>query len=83
MYSNYQLYHKKLKKYPFNSLKMCQDFLNLFVNLTEDSQKGNPRVFYFMKHYTIFKNKYISIIRNYSMANLKNKIINLLRRKLV
>ena len=83
MYSNYQLYHKKLKKYPFNSLKMCQDFLNLFVNLTEDSQKGNPRVFYFMKHYTIFKNKYISIIRNYSMANLKNKILNLLRRKLV
>ena len=33
MYENYDFYFKKIIEYPFNSEKMCQEYLDLFENL--------------------------------------------------
>ena len=80
VYDNYDLYVEKLLSYPFNSKKMCKDFLNLFERLLEQKIEINQKKYFFMSYYIIFKNKYISIIRSFSLFQVKNKLIDLIRK---
>lgn len=81
VYDNYDLYVEKLLSYPFNSKKMCKDFLNLFERLLEQKIEISQKRYFFMSYYIIFKNKYISIIRSFSLFQVKNKLIELIRKK--
>ena len=40
IYENYDLYLEKILKYPFNSDKMCFEYLTLFENLIENKMKS-------------------------------------------
>lgn len=81
VYYNYDLYVEKLLHYPFNSKKMCKDFLNLFERLLDQKTEISQKRYFFMSYYIIFKNKYISIIRSFSLFQVKNKLIELIRKR--
>ncbi len=39
MYEEYELYLEKIIEYPFNSEKMCEEYLNLFLNLIKNREE--------------------------------------------
>ncbi len=78
VYNNYQIYIEKLNYYPFNSDKMCEEFLTLFLELTKNQKKSNSHTHFIMSNYVIFKNRYMSIIRGISISSIKNKLKNLI-----
>ena len=78
LYNNYQMYIEKLNFYPFNSDKMCEEFLTLFLELTNNQQKNSYEIHFLMSSYVIFKNRYMSIIRGISISLIKNKLKTLI-----
>ncbi len=79
--SNYEIYKKKLISYPFNSDKMCEDFLKLFEQLVTMKRENHVQ---FKKNYmgsiTIIKNKISSKIRYNFFSNLLNTLGSIYKR---
>lgn len=71
MYNMYDFYLKKILKYPFNSDKMCEEYLKLFKNLINNKEevyrsrnikslKVTNKFFYRFKKNIIKKKKYLT-----------------------
>ena len=78
---NYDDYYEKLKKYPFNSEKMCEDFFEVFEKLIME-KKNNPIDFKKGLKGNIFllQNKIINKIRRNFISSIQNILSSLLRR---
>ena len=78
---NYDDYYEKLKKYPFNSEKMCEDFFEVFEKLIKE-KKNNPIDFKKGLKGNIFllQNKIINKIRRNFISSIQNILSSLLRR---
>lgn len=76
----YDIFRNKIKNYPFSAKKMCDEFYNLFIDLTKDKKinrsvysKGvSGRIF-------IYKNKILSFFRDYIVSQIKLLIQKLKR----
>jgi len=75
----YNLLKNSLLSYPFNSQKMCQEFLNLFYNLVEkkDTLDTKPLKLKGMK--VIIKSYFQKFLRANFLSSIKNKIIKLFK----
>jgi hypothetical protein len=74
---SYEYFYKKLKNYPFNSEKMCDEFFTIFEKVIEDKNKN---FIDFRRGYRgnilLFKNKIVNKIRRNYISNLQNLIIS-------
>lgn len=79
--SNYDMYIEKLKTYPFNSDKMCKEFLSLFEDLVKEKQ--NSKVDFktgFQGTFLLIRNKTINKIKVNIFLNIQSFIASLLRK---
>lgn len=80
IYKNYNKYAQKLSNYPFNAEKMCRDFLSLFEKLLHQEIESQTKNYFIMKNYVIFKNRYSSLIRGFSLPLIKKAIKDFIKR---
>jgi hypothetical protein len=67
MIANYELTVENIKKYPFNSTKMCQDYLSIFKKMIENPEKkiiSNENKILFQ-----IKKKYFLILKRFKTKN--------------
>ena len=78
---SYDTLKEKLKNYPFNSNKMCEEYLDLFQNLLETNDNlSNVNSNYSLRgRLLILKNKFLRIFRDQLYLNIKNKLANFYR----
>tara|TARA_B100000902_G_scaffold59643_1_gene66766 strand:- start:49657 stop:50754 length:1098 start_codon:yes stop_codon:yes gene_type:complete len=79
--SNYDQYKERLKSYPFNSDKMCEEFLDLFELLV--SEKRSNLIKFEKKligTILIYKNKVINKIRSSLFLNIQNILSSIIRK---
>jgi len=79
--TNYENYKEKLKLYPFNSDKMCDEFYNLFEILIE-KKKLNSKTFKIgmVGNILLLRNKIINKIRRNILTTVQAFLINILRK---
>jgi glycosyltransferase involved in cell wall biosynthesis len=70
---NYDFYKEKLKGYPFNSEKMCLEFVQIFKDLVEKQDKINTRLG-FASNAILFRNKLSKFTRKNKISTLKSII---------
>ncbi len=79
--NNYDAYYKKLKKYPFNADRMCDEFFSIFENVIDEKQNNYK---YFKKGFRgnllLFKNKIINKIRTNYISNIQNIVLSIFRK---
>ena len=73
---NYDSYIKKLENYPYESNKMCEEYLNLFLELTSNNKNLEVKS-KFKRSIVLFKNKCQVILRKISF---KEKLKLLIRK---
>ena len=79
--SNYDEYIKKLKTYPFNSDKMCKEFLSLFEDLVIEKQKSKIDFKKGSKGtLLLIRNKTVNKIRANIFLSIQSFIASLLRK---
>jgi len=79
--SNYDKYIEKLKTYPFNSDKMCKEFLSLFEDLVEEKQKSKVDFKKGSKgNLLLIRNKTINKIRANIFLNIQSFVVSLIRK---
>ena len=78
------MYVQKLEDYPFNSEKMCSDFLKLFNDIANQKQLqvdklkiNNKKKFFYL-----MKNKILKYFRKLFSINLKNYLSNIVKKAL-
>ena len=78
---SYDTLKEKLKIYPFNSNKMCEEYLDLFQNLLDANDiLSNENSNYSLRgRFLILKNKFLRIFRDQLYLNFKNKLANFYR----
>ena len=82
MKSEYDIYLEKLSKYPFNSEKMCNDFLELFNKIIKQKDlesidiKVNPQ----KKYLFLVKNIFLKYFRKMFSLNLKSYLIYVVKK---
>ncbi len=80
--NQYGKYIEKLKTYPFNSEKMCNEFLSLFNSVVE--QKNFQRIEVHSnnnrKYIYLTKNKILKYTRKLISINLKSYLINIVKK---
>ena len=76
---NYPFYKRKLSLYPFNSEKMCEEFLDLFNNLISIKSDKTNINYLFRGRVLIFKYKFLKIFRDKMYLSLKNKLAQIYR----
>ena len=72
--SEYETYKTKMKDYPFNSEKMCEDFLDLFNDLVNDKSTDQLIRLNLSSYLFLLKNKLLKLVRRDMFINLKNII---------
>ena len=73
--NNYSKIKLAMSKYPFNSKKMCQEYMNLFNFLVKTSDVKNKNSNYLLRgKFFIFKNKFLKIFRDKVYLTIKNKL---------
>ena len=72
--SEYETYKIKMKDYPFNSEKMCEDFLDLFNDLVNNKSSNQSAKLNWLSYLFLMKNKLLKFIRRDIFINLKNII---------
>ena len=72
--SEYEAYKTKMKDYPFNSEKMCEDFLDLFNDLVNDKSTDQLKRLNLSSYLFLLKNKLLKLLRRDIFINLKNII---------
>jgi len=78
---NYNILKTKMPHYPFNSAKMCKDFLELFETELEKTKyldDVSPNS-WFLKYLFIYKNKILKFLRRIFAFSIKNKLTTLAR----
>jgi glycosyltransferase involved in cell wall biosynthesis len=70
---NYDFYKEKLKGYPFNSEKMCLEFVQIFQDLVDKQDKINTRLG-FASNAILFRNKLSKFTRKNKISTLKSII---------
>ena len=70
---NYDFYKEKLKNYPFNSEKMCHEFVQIFQDLVDKQDKIATRLS-FASNVILFKNKLSKFTRKNKFSTLKSII---------
>ena len=76
------MYLKKLKDYPFNSEKMCNEFLDLFeetINKKSNSTVNND-VNKYLKNLFLIRNKFLKLLRNIFSFNLRNELATIINK---
>jgi len=72
--SEYEIYKLNMKDYPFNSEKMCKEFLDLFNQLVAKNSLIEPTNLNFLSYLFLYKNKLLKFVRRDIFINLKNII---------
>ena len=72
--SEYETYKIKMKDYPFNSEKMCEDFLDLFNDLVNNKSSNQFIKLNWFSYVFLMKNKLLKFVRRAIFINLKNII---------
>ena len=70
---NYDFYKEKLKGYPFNSEKMCHEFVQIFQDLVGKKDKIKIRLS-FVSNVILFRNKLSKFTRKNKFSTLKSII---------
>lgn len=70
---NYDFYKEKLKGYPFNSEKMCLEFVQIFQDLVDKQEKIKTRLG-FASNAILFRNKLSKFTRKNKFSTLKSII---------
>ncbi len=79
MINNYEEYRNKLNQYPFNSGKMCEEFVDLFEILINNKKNNEPSKNNLIGKAVLAKNKYMKLIRLFAFSNIKNNLIKIVR----
>jgi len=74
MISEYETYKSKMIDYPFNSEKMCDEFLDLFNNLLNNKILNQSIKLNLISYLFLSKNKLLKFVRRDIFTNLKNII---------
>ena len=80
--SEYETYKIKMKDYPFNSEKMCEDFLDLFNDLVNNKSSNQSAKLNWLSYLVLMKNKLLKFVRRDIFINLKNIIKKRLKKKI-
>ena len=72
--SEYETHKIKMKDYPFNSEKMCEDFLDLFNDLVNNKSSNQFIKLNWVSYLFLMKNKLLKFVRRDIFINLKNII---------
>lgn len=82
--NQYEVYIQKLKIYPFNSEKMCSDFLKLFNDIAEQKklQVDKHKINYQKKYFYLIKNKILKYFRKLFSINLKSYLSSIVKKAL-
>lgn len=82
--NQYEVYIQKLKVYPFNSEKMCSDFLKLFNDIAEQKklQVDKHKINYQKKYFYLMKNKILKYFRKLFSINLKSYLSSIVKKAL-
>lgn len=80
--SDYDIYLKKLGKYPFNSEKMCNDFLDLFneIIVQKDLESIDIKVNPKKKYLFLAKNIFLKYFRKMFSLNLRSYLIYVVKK---
>ena len=84
MIENYDKYKTKMTSYPFNSMKMCDEYYSLFVDLVNNKHrdlKKNTQM-NIASYLFLLKQKYQKVFRDNLYFNFKAKMIFLIRKAL-
>ena len=71
---------KNLDSYPFNSIRMCQEYLELFINLIEINKSKKQLKKHYLNRFYLMKFKLSKYTRSSFKNNLKNRIKELVKR---
>tara|TARA_B100000925_G_scaffold50842_1_gene33109 strand:- start:217 stop:1317 length:1101 start_codon:yes stop_codon:yes gene_type:complete len=78
---DYSKYKNRIKKYPFSSKKMCDEFFDLFEKLLKSQKKIEINFFQiFISKIYIYKNKVMLFLRKIFSFNIRFKIISMLKK---
>lgn len=76
---NYDYFNKKLTEYPFNALKMCEEYNMLFKDLLESNDISSGEQYKIIGKLFLLKNKFFKLFRYTIFSNLKTKIRQLVK----
>lgn len=78
---DYDHYKNKIKNYPFNSDRMCEEFFILFESLLNSQKKIEVKQYEkLISKIFIYKNKVMLMIRNIFSFNIRFKISSILKK---
>ncbi len=78
---NYHIYKEKIKFYPFNSEKMCEEFVDLFEKLVQSKKVENlDKTHSMISSIFIYKNKSMLFLRKIFSFNIRYKAISLFKK---
>ena len=81
-HGSYARYLEKLKGYPFNSEKMCNEFLDLFEETINNKSNSSLNIVVnkYLKSLFLIRNKFLKLIRNIFSFNLRNQLATIVNR---
>jgi len=77
--NEYDEYRNKLNEYPFNSGKMCEEFVYLFEKLISKKKNNEISNNKLIGKSVLAKNKYMKLVRLFAFSNIKNNLIKIVR----
>ena len=82
IFDDYEIYLEKLKGYPFNSEKMCNEFLDLFEETINNKSNSSLNIVVnkYLKSLFLIRNKFLKLIRNIFSFNLRNQLATIVNR---
>ena len=82
IFDDYEIYLEKLKGYPFNSEKMCNEFLDLFEETINKKSNSSLNIVVnkYLKSLFLIRNKFLKLIRNIFSFNLRNQLATIVNR---